>query len=335
MASRKRIEGIKSTLVVIALMGVTGCIEYKMETTLNPDGSGDRTVAVEITDAHRLHETVSRQEFLDLMSISGDRGWVQDISQSNSGDTTYVFTRETTIDDLNSWSELNDEIRIHGTRPFTADSTIGYVTLGDVQFRNEVRVRSSGGTDGSASFSFQESFFWESGIDAFLEGFAMAMEGSVRDAFPRLSDRELGAIGGVARAGLWSAIEDGVLDTTSDEEERLWGLTLDRITSLVIKTLRTKYPDVSEESLRKRLDVLSDEFEGEGDPLDRFDDLLPGFSQAGGGITYRLTMPGRVTTTNAHEKDGNTLIWEFSTDDAIAAPVVIVAESVVGGLGSP
>jgi hypothetical protein len=121
-----------------------------------------------------------------------------------------------------------------------------------------------------------------------------------------------------------------VLDTSSEEEDRLWNLALDRITSSSIEIVRAKYPNASEDALRKRLDLFSDEFEG-GEPTERLDYLLPGMSQAGGEVIFRLSMPGRVTTTNAHEREGNILIWEFNTDDALSAPVVLVAESVVGG----
>jgi hypothetical protein len=330
MAFNRNRLGIRHGIVALSLVGLSGCMEYTIETTLNPDGSGYRAVNVEITDAHRLTEGVSRQEFVDLWSFSEEKGWAHRIDLQTNGDTTNVFTRETGIDDLRSWSGLNDELHIYGTRPFTADSTLGHVKLGDVHFRNRVRVRASGGTDGSASFSYQETFTWENGLDAFIEGILMEMERSVQRTYPNLSDRDRGEIVGAARVGLWSAVDEGVLDTTSEEEDRLWNQALDRITTSSIRIVRRKNPNVSEEALRRRLDLFSDEFEG-GEPTERLDYLLPGMSQAGGGVTFRLTMPGRVTTTNAHEREGNTLIWEFNTDDALTAPVVLVARSVVGG----
>jgi hypothetical protein len=82
--------------------------------------------------------------------------------------------------------------------------------------------------------------------------------------------------------------------------------------------------------MKNHLDLLSDEY-GD-DPLERFDYLLPGFSTAmNTEITFHLTMPGQVTTTNAHRRDGDLLIWEFNPTDALTAPIVLVAESVVGG----
>ncbi len=48
-------------------------------------------------------------------------------------------------------------------------------------------------------------------------------------------------------------------------------------------------------------------------------------------IHFRLTMPGRIITSNADERDGGTLIWKLSPIDALVDPVEIFAESVVGG----
>jgi hypothetical protein len=102
-----------------------------------------------------------------------------------------------------------------------------------------------------------------------------------------------------------------------------------RIIPLALEIVQTEYSEATTDSIRRRFDIFSEEYEEES--MRRFDRLLPGFATYGSDITFRLTMPGRVTNNNAHETDGNTLIWEFNSDDAIAAPVVLVAESVVGG----
>ncbi len=43
-----------------------------------------------------------------------------------------------------------------------------------------------------------------------------------------------------------------------------------------------------------------------------------------------LHMPGRVTWTNAQEREGETLIWEIGPLETLATPVEIVAESLGG-----
>lgn len=327
MKRKTRIGGIALTVL---LGWLSGCIEYRIETTMNPDGGGLRSVTVEMTDAQNLTDKVTRQEFIDLMSLTRDRGWDYSARVRDDGDTVHVFRKDTEIPDLRSWRNLDDELHISASRPATADSIVGYLKAGSVHFRNKVSVRATGQPDGAAAFRYQESFVWENGLDALVESLVGGMEGSIQATFPDLADRDRGEILGVARVELWDAIEQGALDSSNDDEDRLWEEALDGIVSLGIRTLRTRYPSATEGELRSRLDIFSEDFEGE-DPMERFETLLPGLSDGGGSVTFELTMPGTVTTTNAHERDGNRLKWEFGTDDAIAAPVVLVAESVVRG----
>ena len=59
---------------------------------------------------------------------------------------------------------------------------------------------------------------------------------------------------------------------------------------------------------------------------------LPGVELAANSeIIFRLNMPGRVTESNAHDREGTTLIWKFGPGDAVTAPVEIFARSVVEG----
>jgi hypothetical protein len=344
----KRARLTWNTSVVFAVFGLSACTEYSIETTLNPDGSGQRVVILEATDPQRLGEGVTREEFVEYMSVSEQKGWSHYTEVQSDGDTTFVFKRETTIERVESWPTLDDEIHISGTRPFSADSVVGYLRLGDIQFRNRVRVVRADrglvprGDDaqrvnlgdyilpaGASVLSYEETFTWEHGDEAVVEVLVSQMERSVREAYPRLSSRDRAEIAGIARANVWSAIEAGWLDSIGEDEDIIGEEALDRVTRLAGKIVRATYPTVADETLRERLNPLSDESERELN--ERFERLIPGFFAAGSEIHFRLTMPGEVTNTNAHEREGNTLIWEFNSDDAIAAPVVLVAESVVRG----
>ena len=95
---------------------------------------------------------------------------------------------------------------------------------------------------------------------------------------------------------------------------------------MAFNTIRAKHPDATREAVRSRFDIFSDE--NDEAVLDELDRLLRGFSIGGDAqITLRLTMPGTVTDTNAHQTDGNTLVWVFYPWDALTADVVLVAES--------
>jgi hypothetical protein len=77
--------------------------------------------------------------------------------------------------------------------------------------------------------------------------------------------------------------------------------------------------------------LLRQVYDDEEDQLTEFlATRLPGVELAGNTeIVFRLNMPGRVTDSNAHEREGGTLIWKFSPGDAVTAPVEIFAESVM------
>jgi len=133
---------------------------------------------------------------------------------------------------------------------------------------------------------------------------------------------------GMARARFQEAVEDGVFDD-DDQWDTLWARAIQRTAAQALPMVREAYPQESEEGLRSKIDIFSGGLEEELDAA--FTETLPGLNLAfSSEITFRLTMPGEVTSTNAHERDGNTLIWEFSPGDALTSPVVLVAESVLG-----
>lgn len=61
----------------------------------------------------------------------------------------------------------------------------------------------------------------------------------------------------------------------------------------------------------------------------RLFEMLPGLSLGlNTNVAFRLTMPGRVTATDAHRRDGHTLEWKFEPLDE---PVEVCAKSELGG----
>ncbi len=307
-----------------------GCVDYAVDTTLNTDGSGTRAIRVDVTDPGKLEDFgLSPLEFRDVMNLSDRLGWDHEVKLQEDGDTVHVFRLEKRMATLGSWAEANGDIGIAGVPAGRARSKLGYLTLGDVQFQNRLWVRLDGNSAESPTLRYQEHFLWENGVEALHEAILEQMEGALQGAYPRLTDRERGEIVGYARASIRSAIDEGVLDASSDEQDRLWNRVLSGTASQGIKAVKEHYPSAQEESLRECLDVLSGD--GETDGVEDIDKLLPGLSLAWNTqIEMRLTMPGRITTTNAHQQEGNTLMWEFSPIDALGGPIVLVAESVVG-----
>lgn len=312
----------------LILLPAVGCTEYTIDTTLRADGSGTRTVQVETEEATDLEEYgITTDDFLELLRLDGPEWDHQTIGDPESPD--HRFERTRTLTGLESWSDLNDEIHISGAVRQKARQTIGYVTLGNVRFSNRVLVGRSARSDGTGSHTYQETFFWEDGVDALIEIILTAMEDRVSVAFPDLPRADRGEVLGQARGHLWEAVEDGVLDAGDDEEE-LWGRAVVKTATRGVRVIQKTYPEAGEQTLQEALNV----FEGEGDEamIDPLVNTLPGLNLAfNSAITFRLTLPGRVVTSNAHDQEGTTLIWEFSPADALTAPVVIQAESLTGG----
>ena len=117
---------------------LAACVDYTVETTLRADGSGVREVRVEVSDAPE--SPAARQEFLAVAHLSEGEGWVPGFHVESDGDTVFTFYKTTEVPDLAAWGQVSGTLTIDGTTPAHADERVGYVRLGDVRFRNTVRV---------------------------------------------------------------------------------------------------------------------------------------------------------------------------------------------------
>jgi len=323
----RRQNGPKALAILLPAVWLAGCVEYTIETTVNPDGSGVRTERMEATEDPDVG--VAPESFLEVMYAGEAYGWSHREEVDDDGDTYHVFERRTEVADLPSWSGLSDKIRISGTVRDKAGKKIGYVTMGDLRFRNAVHLRRSADSDGNASFAFRETFTWEKAVDAVGELLMEDLEDALVATYPGLSPEERGQIVGFARARYWMAVEDGLF-SADGTEDALLADAAHGSAAQALNIVRMQYPDEDLESVDRLL------IESLAESDDRFvaflQEELPGLNVAlNSKITFRLNMPGRVTDSNAHHRDGSTLVWEFGPGDALSAPVEIYAESVIGG----
>jgi hypothetical protein len=266
-----------------------------------------------------------RADFGYLMFATEDFRW-DHRQEVQDGDTVQVFVRETSVSDLQSWADLTDKVHIAGTIGGSTDS-IGSVSLGDVHFRNRVRVETGrGGTE--TSFTYRETFYWDNLADALIEYLVQTFADGVVDRYPDLSPEQRSELETLVRGSAWFAVGQGIFEASGDEEDELLSALATRTASRAVRIVERRYRGVREEFFE---DLLERIYEDEDD---QFQDLvlaeLPGVELAiNSEIVFRLNMPGRVTSSNAHDRDGNTLIWEFAPGDALTAALEIVAESVV------
>ena len=325
----KRAAGfLKAGGLISLIIGSSACVEYTIETTLQSDGSGFRAERMEVSKNDDL--SLPPDKFADLMAITDGRGWIHSIEVDTKGDTTNILLRQTRIEDLGAWSDqVDDAVYLTATGPGEANRKVGYVTLGDVRFRNRVEVEPGTVTDGSRSLTYRETFYWEDAIDAIVEMFMSIFSDRLETMYPLLSDHQRGEIVGTARAHLWTAFDEGLLD---DWEDRIIYKARDKTTEQAINIVRMRYPQESDFFLRN---LLHEVYQGDGEvgeEVERFlEEGLTGLDLALNiNIQVRLNMPGTVMNSNHHEVDGTTLVWEFNPLDAAVVPVEIFAESVTG-----
>jgi hypothetical protein len=321
-------KGYRRLLVPLfgfALPMLGGCIEYRIETTLNADGSGIRHEEMIVDENEDAEVNVSHADFGELMFVTERYRWTHR-EEVQDDDSTHVFRRETRVRDLASWADVSDDVHIAGAAGAEAGSTVGRISLGDVHFRNTVKVE-TGRVAEYTSFTYRESFYWENVIDVLVEYFVQSFVHTLDAEYPDLTAEQRGELVGLVRGGLFSAMDQGLLDADdADEEEELMSSFIDLTTAQAIRIVRQRYPDAGEESFSNTLRQLIDDVDG----LDEFMQRLPGLQLAfNSEIVFRLNMPGQVTASNAHDRDGATLIWKFGPGDATSEPVEIFAESQV------
>jgi hypothetical protein len=315
--------------LAFAAFGLGGCIEYTVETTLNADGSGVRSEKMVVSDADSPGFEISIGEFQEVTGVvTGQRGWAHEIEVDGT-DTTEVFTRQTRVRNLSGWEDVTRSMHFAGATRANVDTKVGYVRLGEVHFWNTVKVE-TGRVGDATSFTYRESFEWENALDALVEYMMSLVEARVVTEYPDLSDEAVAEIIGTARGQAWAAIDQGLFELSGEEEDRMLEQVVDRTARQATRIVRRSYPDADEEFLRA---MLAEIYDDEADRLGDFiDDKLDGLNVAGSTeIHFRLRMPGRIITSNAHERDDEVLVWKFSPMDAIVEPVEIFAESVVGG----
>jgi hypothetical protein len=321
------VGSVKGWIIAAFVLGASGCVEYTIETALQADGGGFRKETMEVTRNEDFD--LSEGAFRGLMAVGEDTGWTSSFEVDSKGDTTLVFQRQTQIEGLGAWPDLNDEVHLTASSPADASRKVGNVTLGNVRFRNRVEVDTGTVRGGARSFTYRETFYWDEAVDVMVEMFMTLFSDAVDELYPRLSPRQRGEIVGIARANLWTAFDEGLLE---EWEDRILYKARDRTTEQAMGIVRTVYPDANDFFLRNTLHQL---YNGEASYQEKVEGILEnelkGLNLALNiGMQIRLNMPGTVVNSNHHETDGSILIWEFGPLDAAVGPIEIFAESVGG-----
>jgi hypothetical protein len=312
--------------LVAGSLGIGGCTEYRIETTLNADGSGVRNekMIVEPFEDEADNDRF-RANFGYLMFATEDFRWTHR-QEVDDGDTVHVFLRQTQVRNLDSWVNLSGTVHIAGTSHADADFRVGSVRLGDVHFRNRVRLERGRVAEGT-SYTYRETFYWEDLADLLVEYMVREYTDAVAVKYPDLSPVQRGELEGLVTGAVWFAVSQGLFEASGDEEAELLLALTDATAGRAAGIVQRRYPDATTGFFADLLEKI----QGNDDELEKFiKTRLPGVELAiNSEILFRLSMPGRVLSSNAHDRDGNTLIWKFVPGDALTAPLEIHAESIV------
>lgn len=319
------LSGLLRAAAAVALSGsLAGCVDYTVETTLNPDGTGVRVERMEVT--RNEDPGLSEADFRALTRTGPGQGWETSSRVDEDGDTTWLLERRTEMRRLGDWADPASRTLILGTTPGKAGRQLGYVRLGDVVFRSSIQVAVARRSDGTSLVTYRESFLWDQAADALVEFFLQDLARRLEERYPRLTDAERGAILGFARARLWVAGEEGLF--FGENEDEAIARAAAETAGQGVKILRVRYPEAAVEDLRQIIVALFDDNDEELERL--FEETLPGLNLGfNTKVVFRLTMPGRVSVTNAERREGDSLEWEFSPLDDLTTPVEIFAEAVV------
>lgn len=323
---RTHMKTLGRGLAIVGALMLAGCLDYTIDVTVNSDGSGERVERMEVTRNSDFE--LSPSDFRALTSATPQRGWTPRTRVDEKGDTTWAFERRTAVSDLNSWSDVTRHSLILGTTPAKAETRLGYVRLGDVVFRSSLQVGVSRRSDGTSLVSYREAFIWDHAADAIVEFLVRDLDQILKTRYPRLTDAERGAVLGYARARIWVAGDEGLF--FGENEDEAIARAVDHTSRHAVKIIRMRYPEVEIGPLRQ---VLSDLLNLNDEKAARlFEQTLPGLNLGfNTSVLFRLTLPGRITTTNTANRDGNTLEWKFSPLDDLTGPVEVFAEAVIGG----
>ena len=319
----------RTVLLAAVVTGLAGCMDYTIETTVNADGTGVRRERMELTRNEDFSLTEREVRALTLSGSEG--GWRPSTRVDQDGDTTWVLERTADVRRLKDWSEPARRILILGTTPDKAETRLGYVRLGDVVFRSSIQVAVARRSDGTSLVTYRESFLWDQAADALVEFLVQDLDRTLAQEYPRLTAAERASILGFARARIWVAGDEGLF--TGDDEDEAIARAADATAMQAVKIVRVRYPEAEADALRR---IVADLLDDKDDRVSRlFEETLPGMNLGlNTSVVFRLTLPGTVSTTNASERDGNTLEWKFSPLDNLTGPVEVFAESVVEGPSS-
>jgi hypothetical protein len=294
--------------IVIALcllVAVSACKQYKTEVVLKEDGSGTRTLELSSRTLSEGDIEIALDDFRRLFSLEEKSGWLmkREVTQTKDGEKLdmYIFTLDREAADITSWRAMSGDLSVKGT--------LEKGPCEDIALRNEINVAV---TEGKI-YTYRETLVWNMLKEKIVDFQSNFFKESIATEYPFLSKGELEAL---------KSFFAGVLVVAWYAEENAEGNISDEIYTSAVSdyaewVIRSGHRGKEIGGIREFVERALDK-EGEEALNEFIMEKLPGVYLAGHtSMTFRITMPGEITETNAHKVEGRTAIWEY---DLMLAP---------------
>lgn len=294
---RTSIKLLIMTGIMLGLVFSSGCKQYKVEMTLDKDGSGTRVIELRASTIGEDNFEVEIEDFRALFGLSEKRGWKmkREVKTVTDDVEVVVFTLERKAKSIKSWRAMNGDLDVRGTLekgPFE-----------DIYFHNDIEVERSDGN----KITYRETLTWNKLKEKTTDVTAAFLAKKIGEEYPFLSQEDKDAIqyflSGMLIVSWYS--EEVAHDDMTDE------IYTQTACDYIIYMLEDRYPDRNWSGLAEKVEHILMK-EGE-EYLDRIlKEKLPGVYLAGHtSITFTITMPGKIVDSNATSVEGNTAIWKY------------------------
>lgn len=334
---------MKKWTVTISLLGLPllfGCHELTIESTVRADGSGVRTMLLVVPEDPD-GEPITLDEYRAFMNITDEvqlradgkqiqtiGKWVYELEKKQEGDSeriTHRFHREDRPGELEDWARQSGDVHI-----FASTEEKKYA---NVAFRNTIEMSTGVGPD-RRTITYRERFYWTGLVEAIIDYQIDGFRAPLMRNYPRLEPESVGEIIGFTKAAFWSAADQGILTMGDTERDEAFGPLAYRVKAHAMRVVRRHHPDADDaffEDFVRR--VFFDRNETDDDFFDNH--ALGALLASGLGIVVKLNLPGSVVDSNAHKREGTTLVWRFTGEDALAGEVELYARAeLLSGEGS-
>lgn len=283
----------------ILLLLAAGCKQYKIEVTMNEDGSGTRKVKLTIPTSVEDNLEMGIEEFRLLFGLDEGEGWkmAREVKKTEEGkeEEKYIFTLDTRAKRISSWRAMSGDLDVRGT--------LAEGPLADVGFHNEIEVERVEGN----MITYRETLTWNMLKESLVDISAAFLTKRLKEEYPFIEEKDLPGMhnllaGIITMAWYAEELED---DRLTDE------MALTAAGDYIRFMIEKNYPGKDLSGLPEVLNRIFDE-EGEKFFDKAFRDNLPGAYQAGQtAIAFMVTMPGEIVETNATHVEDNTAVWKY------------------------